>query len=62
MIKKCIKYLNVYATSLMEDSSENASNEKKVNVVNVLDCALKNQEECNNIVTDLINTKNPQII
>jgi DNA mismatch repair protein MutS len=46
-------------TSLMEETNENVSNEKKVNVVNVLDCALKNQEECNNIVTDLINTKNP---
>ena len=47
-------------TSLLEDSSENEQvKQEKVNVVNVLDCSLKNKEECNNIVCELIDNKNP---
>ena len=47
-------------TSLLEDSSENDQpTQEKVNVVNVLDCTLKNKEECNSIVCELIDNKNP---
>ena len=47
-------------TSLLEDSSENEQpKQEKVNVVNVLDCTLKNKEECNSIVCKLIDNKNP---
>ena len=47
-------------TSLLEDSSENEQpKQEKVNVVNVLDCSLKNKDECKTIVCELIDNKNP---
>ena len=45
-------------TSLMEESTEQKETDKKVNVVNVLDCSLKNKDECLSIVSELIDKKN----